>query len=232
MFDNELKSLTDFSNNSEKFLNKNLDELTKYIKHKNKSLSWLLPLIKTIKSNSNFILGLFFVLSLYYSNYFIIMFYNFLLIDSIVLSVLIMQNELVKFNSRRLAKNVISMFILNFNFFGSLISVIMVFAIYFGFNKFINKIIFKLIEIIINFLSTALPFVKDLYPSIKLIDHNKTIESTEAISSTGTDDSDNSDNSGDSESDSSISKIKNLSKKNILKENKLFSKIITKYKDY
>ncbi len=225
MIDTELKSLTEFSNNSEKYINKNLDEISKYIKTKNKSLSWLLPVIKTIKSNSTFILTVMFILSLYYSNQFINLFYNFILIDSIVLSVLILQNELTKANARRLAKNVISMFILNFNFFGSFASVIMVFAIYFGFNKFVNKLIFKVIEIIINFLSVTFPFLKDLYPNIKLIDHNKPIGSTEAVEET--EESDVSTYNSDNESDTSISKIKNLADK---KEHKMYKKLMDKIK--
>jgi len=214
MFDNELKSISDFSNNSEKYINKNLDEIYKYIKTKNKGFTWLLPFIKTIKANSSFILGIFFILSLYFSNQFIYLFYNFILIDSIVLSVLVLQNEVDKYNSRRLAKNVISMFILNFNFFGSFVSVMMVFAIYFGFNKFLNKIIFKVIEVIINFLSITFPFIKDLYPNIKLIDHNKPIGSTEAFTMSSESSTD------DVEDDLSFKK----------KEHKMYKKLIEKHK--
>ena len=45
------------TNDSDKIFIKYLDETIKYIKNKkNKSLSWLLPILKLIKSNINFIL--------------------------------------------------------------------------------------------------------------------------------------------------------------------------------
>ena len=65
------ENIMKFTNNSDKIFNKYLDELTKYIKNKNKRLSWCLPIIKIIKSNINFILLIFLFLTLYYSRCFI-----------------------------------------------------------------------------------------------------------------------------------------------------------------
>ena len=219
------ENILNISNNPGKIFNKYLDELTKYIKNKNKNLSWCLPIIKIIKSNLNFILLIFLFVTLYYSSYFINLFQFFILFDSIILSVIVLQSGKDKVSSRRLAKNVISLFVLTINIIGSLFSILLVLLIYYSFNKFISKSIFKIIEIFINFVSSTLPFIKDLYPSIHLIDHNKHFESTELVYS---DDSD-SDNSVDSinseKSNNTIqSNIKNK------KEYKFYKKLMDEIK--
>lgn len=198
------------SSNYNKIFSKYLDELNKYIKNKNKSLSWSLPIIKSIKSNINIILIFFTIISLYYSNYFIKLLESFILFDSIILSILVLQSSKNFFNSRRLAKNVISMFILSINIIGSLFSILTVILIYFGFNKFISKTIFKFVEIFINFIKSTIPIISDLYPTIKMIDHNKPIESTEL---------DISDNESESE-------IPNLKKNKNNKEYKFYKKLM------
>jgi len=162
-----------------KSFSKYLDNFIKYIKNKNKNLLWSLPIIKGIKSNINIILLFLTIISLYYSNYFINLLQYFILFDSIILSILVLQSSKNFLNSRRLAKNVISMFILSINVIGSLFSILTVILIYFGFNKFISKTIFKFVEIFINFIKSTVPIISDLYPTIKMIDHNKPIESTE-----------------------------------------------------
>jgi hypothetical protein len=209
------ENIMKFTNNSDKIFNKYLDELTKYIKNKNKRLSWCLPIIKIIKSNINFILLIFLFVTLYYSRCFINLFQFFILFDSIVLSVIVLQSGKDIGNSRRLAKNVISLFILTINIIGSLFSIILVLLIYFSFNKYISNIIFKIIEMFINFVSNTLPFVKDLYPSIQLIDHNKHFESTELVSS-----------ESDSDSDTDSGSVPNKNKK----EHKFYKKLIDENK--
>lgn len=206
---------------SDKFVNKYLDQLTKYIKNKNSSLTWLLPVIKIIKSNINFLLLVLFIGTLYCSNYFINLFQLFLLFDSIILSIIVLQSSKDKVISKRLAKNIISLFILTINIVGSLFSIILFFLIYFSFNGYVSKTIYKIIEMGINFLSTTLPFIKDLYPSINLIDHNKNFESTESISSDSEADSE-----ADSESNYSIdSDSEELTNKKT-KEYKFYKKLI------
>ena len=82
IFDNNLnENITKVSGNSNKILSKYLDNLIKYIKTKNKSLSWCLPIINSIKLNTNFILLFFIIVTLYYSNYFINLFQSFILFD-------------------------------------------------------------------------------------------------------------------------------------------------------
>jgi hypothetical protein len=217
------ENILNISNNPSKIFNKYLDELTKYIKNKNKNLSWCLPIIKIIKSNLNFILLIFLFVTLYYSSYFINLFQFFILFDSIILSTIVLQSGKDKVSSRRLAKNVISLFVLTINIIGSLFSILLVLLIYFSFNKFISKSIFKIIEIFINFVSSTLPFIKDLYPSIHLIDHNKHFESTELVDS---DDSVDSDNSVDSvnPNNTTLPNIKNK------KEYKFYKKLMDEIK--
>ena len=109
--------------------------IKKYIKNKKKSLSWLLPILKIIKSNINFLLLVFFIITLYCSNYFINIFKLFILFDSIILSLIVLQDSKNKITCRRLAKNVISLFILTINIIGSFFSILLVILIYYSFNK-------------------------------------------------------------------------------------------------
>ncbi len=198
------KNFSSFTSLQESFsqiFNNNLDLLQKDLK-KNKKISWFIPFIKVIKKYSSYFLILFIGLSLYFSEQVINIFELFLLFDSIILSLLILKNNTMKYYSRRLAKNVISLFILYTNLTGSLASIILFFFLYFEFNKFINKIIYQIIDQIVNFITNTLPFIKDLYPNLKLIDHNKGIESTEHTKESDSDSDSDSDSSSDSDSDS------------------------------
>jgi uncharacterized membrane protein YgcG len=200
-------SLTNIQDGFNKILHNNLDSLKKDLK-KNKKLSWVIPIIGMTKKYSNHILILFMLLSLYFSEQVINVFEFFLLFDSIIISLLILKNNTNKHHPRRLAKNVISLFILYTNFIGSLASIVVFFLIYLEFNKFINKIIFQIIDQIISFLSNTLPFIKDMYPNLKLVDHNKGIESTEL---TNNSDSDSSSSSSSYSSSSSSRSSRNSS---------------------
>ncbi len=207
------ESLSNIQSSFTRILHSNLDSLQKDIKKKDKKLSWFLPVIKFVKHYTNYILVLLIGLSLYFSEQVINLFEIFLLFDSIILSLLILKNDTLRSHARRLAKNVISLFILYTNITGSLASIIIFFFVYLEFNKFINKIIFQLIDQIVNFLSATLPFMKEIYPNLKLIDHNKGFESTEKTieSSSESEDSDSTDSDSDS-TDSTDSDTSNKSK--------------------
>lgn len=215
-------SITNIQNSFAKILNDNLNLLQKDLK-KNKKLSWFIPFIKVVKRYADYILVLFVMMSLYFSEQVINIFELFLLFDSIIISLLVLKNNNSKYHPRRLAKNIISLFVLYTNFTGSLASIIIFFLIYFEFNKFINKIIYQIIDQIIGFLSYTLPFIKDIYPNLKLIDHNKGIESTEM---TGNSDS------SDSESvvtDSSDSDSSDLDGSKLFKSNSVNSHIFNNF---
>jgi hypothetical protein len=204
------ESLSNIQSSFTRILHSNLDSLQKDIRKKDKKLSWFLPVIKFVKHYTNYILVLLIGLSLYFSEQVINLFEIFLLFDSIILSLLILKNDTLRSHARRLAKNVISLFILYTNITGSLASIIIFFFVYLEFNKFINKIIFQLIDQIVNFLSATLPFMKEIYPNLRLIDHNKGFESTEKTieSSSESEDSE----SSDSDSYSTDSDTSNKSK--------------------
>ncbi len=224
------KHIFDKSLNSDKIFIKYLDQTIKYIKNNNKSLSWLLPILKIIKSNVNLLLLVFFIITLYCSNYFVSLFQLFILFDSIILSLIVLQDSKNKVSCRRLAKNVISLFILTINIIGSFFSILLVILIYFSFNKYINKTIYKIIEMFINFISVTVPFVKDLYPSIYMIDHNKHFESTELVSDSksGSDSGSDSGSRSDSDSDSDSDSNSKLNKKS--NEHKFYKKFISELK--
>ncbi len=82
----------------------------------------------------------------------------------------------------------------------------------------------------INFISVTVPFVKDLYPSIYMIDHNKHFESTELVSDSksGSDSGSDSGSRSDSDSDSDSDSNSKLNKKS--NEHKFYKKFISELK--
>ena len=154
------KFISEFNNNLSYICNGIINYSTKH------NFKLLIPFFKFILNNKGFIFIILLILSYYHSN-FIIYFLNlFLLFDSIILSLLIIQNNLVFSNARRLAKNVILSFFLYFNIFGSLITFLICLFIYLEFSKFINKIIFKILKLLMIYFKKLLPFMTTLYPTI------------------------------------------------------------------
>ncbi len=225
--DKSNNSIASIKNSTITFLNNNLDNLITLLK-KNKKTRWIIPFVKITKNNTDLILLGFVLLSLYFSSQVITVFESFLLFDSIILSLLILKNNIHKTHPRRLAKNVISLFIFYVNLTGSFISIVLFFFIYFEFNKFINKLIYQLVDSIVLFIANTLP-ISGLYPNIKLIENNKTIGSTEKTSESNEygnldDESDSSDYSSGSESDSD-----SKSKSKSVDERKMYNRLIKKY---
>ncbi len=226
-------SLINIKNSATIFLNNNFDNLIMLIK-KNKKIKWLIPFVKITQKNTDIILLGFVLLSLYFSSQVISIFESFLLFDSIILSLLILKNNIHKTHPRRLAKNVISLFIFYINITGSLVSIILFFFIYFEFNKFINKLIYQLVDGVVMFIGNTLP-ISGLYPNIKLIQNNKNISSTEETSECDkygnleSDESSESFESSESTDDSSNSDSGSKSKSKSKDERKLYNKIIKKF---
>lgn len=226
--DKSNNSLINIKNSATTFLNNNFNNLIILIK-KNKKIKWLIPFVKITQKNTDIILLCFVLLSLYFSSQVISIFESFLLFDSIILSLLILKNNIHKTHPRRLAKNVISLFIFYINITGSLVSIILFFFIYFEFNKFINKLIYQLVDGVVIFIGNTLP-ISGLYPNIKLIQNNKNISSTEETSESdkyGNLESDESSESSESADDSSNSDSKSKSKSK--DERKMYNKIIKKF---
>lgn len=184
MFDKYIKFYNLFSTNFNEIINNNINLLVTNIKKKHKKLSWIIPYIEFFNDKQNIFLILFIFISFIFSNFFIRAVFFFLLFDSLILSILVLHKKMLELNSRRLAKNVISLFILYINFISSTFTLFIIILLYSEFSKFINKIIFKIIESFICFIHNNVSFVSKLYPNINSIEFNKPIESTEKSYST------------------------------------------------
>lgn len=170
----------------------------------------------------------------FWSNLLLKILYYFVLVDSLIISLLVLQNKLINTNSRRLCKNVILIFMTNANLIGGLISLSIIMFMYMEYSKLINRIIFKFIKFLFKLVSNFLPFINALYPQIKYLnfdDPDNTIytdsKSNNKNDSTHDSNSDYWDSTTSSESD--VSHITNKSKKlNYLSTNTKTNKKKTK----
>lgn len=193
---NFYKSTKDFLSNYENKINNKLEEITILIKEKYKNLKFLLPLIKVFKKNPNMLLLSFLLLCLVFLSNIINLFFILILTDAIVLSLLIFNNTNIKLNARKLARNVLSLFILYTNILGNIISLILVILMFSDSSKFIKSFIINFLGKIINFIFSFFPIIKKVYPSlselnsdvivvtsseskVSFTEESKTIESTE-----------------------------------------------------
>lgn len=174
------------SNKLENIINEKSKDLINYIKKK-KKLVWLLPYIKFSVKNYNYFIIIFLLILLIFSNFFIKSIFLFFLFDSIILAFLILHNKNIKYHARRLAKNIIAIMILHFNLTGSIITLLIVYSLYYEFNKFINKIIYKIIETFLCFIQSNISFISIIYPNVQLIDYDKQFESTDSESDSESD---------------------------------------------
>ena len=128
----------------------------------------IVKVVKTIHSNKSFCLILFILASWFWSNLILNFFYCFMLIDSLIISLLILQNNCVEINSRRLAKNVILITLTTMNLIGGIMTLLLVSFVYMEYSKFIGRLIFKFIKFIIKIFGNIFPPIYLLYPDIKL----------------------------------------------------------------
>jgi hypothetical protein len=182
---------------------------------------------KTIHSNKSFFLIIFVFASWFWSSLVLNFVYYFMLIDSLIISLLVLQNNCVGINSRRLAKNIILMFLTSLNFVGGVLTLLMVSFIYMEYSKFVGRLIFKLIKFFIKIIGNVFPPVYLLYPDIKLFnfeDPDMTIcddlnkKNIKLFKPSSSDSS-----SSDSSSSDSSSSDSEPNKKNIKKNKKLKS---------
>jgi len=166
-----------------KIITENCDIVIKLIKKKNKKLKWMISYINYLKNNQNLFLILFFSIIVFFSSSFLNLFFILLLFDSIIIALILLHKKLIDKYSRKLSKNIITLALIYFNFFGSTLTLILFIFVYFEFSKYINKIIYKILETIICFINTNLSIISIIYPDIINIDYNKPIESTEETSS-------------------------------------------------
>lgn len=128
----------------------------------------IINIIKTIHLNKFFVLAVFLLSSWYWSNLILKIICNFMLVDSIIISLLVLQNNSVIYNSRRLCKNIILYSMGLFNLIGGMINLLMIIFIYLEYSKFINRLVFKIIKFIIKIIGGFFPPIYLLYPDIKL----------------------------------------------------------------
>jgi len=175
---NFYKSTKEFLSNYENKINNKLEEITTLIKEKYKNLKFLLPLIKVFKKNPNMLLLCFLLLCLVFLSNIVNLFFTLILIDAIVLSLLIFNNAAIKLNARKLARNVLSLFILYTNILGNIISLIIVILMFNDNNKFIKSFIINFLGKVINFIFSLFPIIKKVYPSITELNSDVIVESS------------------------------------------------------
>ena len=175
---NFYKSTIQFLSTYENKINNKLEEITILIKEKYRNLKFLLPIIKVLKKNPNMLLLTFLLLCLVFLSNIINLFFTLILIDAIVLSLLIFNNTSIKFNARKLARNVLSLFILYTNILGNIISLILVIPMFNDSSKFIKSFIINFLGKVINFIFSFFPIIKEIYPSISELNSDVIIEST------------------------------------------------------
>jgi len=175
---NFYKSTIQFLSTYENKINNKLEEITLLIKEKYRNLKFLLPLIKVFKKNPNMLLLSFLLLCLVFLSNIINLFFTLILIDAIVLSLLIFNNTAIKLNARKLARNVLSLFILYTNILGNIVSLTLVILMFNNSNKFIKSFIINFLGKVINFIFSLFPIIKEVYPSITELNSEVIIESS------------------------------------------------------
>ena len=124
---------------------------------------------KIIYKNKIFFILFIILTGWYWSSLLLKILYLFMLIDSLVISLLVLQNKSININSRRLCKNVILIFMTNINLIGGMFSLLMMIFMYMEYSKLINRIIFKFIKFSFKLISNFIPFINVIYPQIKFL---------------------------------------------------------------
>lgn len=146
------------------------------IKLKYKYFKFLLPILKYIYYNPFYIFILICIISSLFSLCILNFLFMFMLVNSFIISLLILHNVNIKKYSKKLSKNVLSMFILYLNPMGSLITLLIVSILYSNYSKITSKLIIKILESIVIFIFSVIPFLKYIYPDSKYIKNNNPIE--------------------------------------------------------
>ena len=149
-----------------------LEYTEKYIQTKNESLVGILSIIKYIYNNPNIIVIIIGIISLLFSSFVLGLLFIFILFDSLILSLFVLSNINIEKYSKKISKNILSLFILYFNPIGSIMTLIIVTLLYSNISKFINKLIIKLFENFTLLVCSFLPFISLLYPDTIMIKNN------------------------------------------------------------
>lgn len=136
--------------------------------NKNNYSKNIINIVKTIYLNKSFCIIFFLFASWFWSNLILNFFYCFMLFDSLIISLLVLQNNSIEINSRRLSKNVILIALSSMNLIQGIMTLLLVSFIYMEFNKFLGRLIFKFIKFFIKIFGNIFPPIYLLYPDIKL----------------------------------------------------------------
>jgi hypothetical protein len=194
---NFLKSITEMFKNYETNISLKIDEIASLIRDKYKNLKFLVPLLKILKKNPSILIFLVLFFCFIFLSNIINIFFSLILFDAIILSLLIFHNSLIKINARKLAKNVLSLFILYTNFLGNFISLLLVFLMFNNSNKFFKSFIINFIGKILTFIYSVFPYIKNIYPTLIDINSDAIIQcsDTSMTKTSFTDDSSSPDSS-------------------------------------
>lgn len=161
---NSFLDLTIF-NNCNSFTKKTLLTIKNFIlKKRIETIYFIIPILDFIILHISTLLPFIILLSFFYSYFILFIFHYIILVDSFILSFIILQDGSVKKNSRRLAKNVISLFFSNNS--SSSINLLITFLLYFEISRPISMFVRKIIKIV-TILITRMPFISSLYPNCK-----------------------------------------------------------------
>ena len=123
------------------------------------------------------------------------LFFILILTDAIVLSLLIFNNTTIKLNARKLARNVLSLFILYTNILGNIISLTLVILMFSDSSKFIKSFIINFLGKVINFVFSFFPIINKIYPSLSELNSEVIIESSSVSKVSFTEESNTTDSS-------------------------------------
>lgn len=140
------------------------------IKNNIENLFIVIPVLDFIFSNTTTVISIMFAFCIVYSCLILTLFHYIILIDSFLLSFIILQDCSSKKNCRRLAKNVISLFFSSNSC--SIFNIIITFLLYFEISKPVSKFLLKIIKIFTMLLANYIPCIHKIYPSCKCLVFN------------------------------------------------------------
>lgn len=162
--DSNLKSINKINIWWNVFHTESIKFLAKY-----KFAKQIVKLINSIHNNQLFSLVLFLFVAWFFSKTLLNILYYFITLDSMILALVVLQNQDVNYNSRRLCKNVILSGLIQSGVIGGIFTLCAVMFVYLEYSKFINRFIFKIIKFLFKIAGKTFPFVHTMYPQIQML---------------------------------------------------------------
>ena len=169
MFSEQLDAIKVYIDHINKYVVQYCSNIIDIINKNYPNMHFMTPYLTCLNNNPAIVVVLLVVLFYMCSDLLIKFMFVFFMINSVILSLLLLDDILVDEHYKFLAKNVIIMFILYFNFIGSLFTLILVFCFMKDASILFNSILINTLTNIICFISHNIPIVKNMYPKIVLI---------------------------------------------------------------